>query len=37
MEKETRHIFISLFLVQGRDGLGLIPLITTNMHTLQIT
>jgi hypothetical protein len=37
MEKETRHIFISLFLVQGRGGLGLIPLITTNVHTLQIT
>jgi hypothetical protein len=27
MEKETRHIFISLFLVQGRGGLGLIPLL----------
>jgi hypothetical protein len=27
MEKETRHIFISLFLVQGRDGLGLTPLL----------
>jgi hypothetical protein len=23
MEKETRHIFISLFLVQDRGGLGL--------------
>jgi hypothetical protein len=22
MEKETRHIFISLFLVQGRGGIG---------------
>jgi hypothetical protein len=22
MEKETRHIFISLFLVQGRGGVG---------------
>jgi hypothetical protein len=27
MEKETRHIFISLFLVQGRGGLGFIPLL----------
>jgi hypothetical protein len=27
MEKETRHIFISLFLVQGRGVLGLIPLL----------
>jgi hypothetical protein len=27
MEKEMCHIFISLFLVQGRGGMGLIPLI----------
>jgi hypothetical protein len=27
MEKETRHIFISLFLVQGISGIGLIPLL----------
>jgi hypothetical protein len=27
MEKEMLHIFISLFLVQGRGGLGLIPLL----------
>jgi hypothetical protein len=27
MEKETRHIFISLFLVQGRGGNGLISLL----------
>jgi hypothetical protein len=27
MEKETRHIFISLFLVQGRGGLGFVPLL----------
>jgi hypothetical protein len=27
MEKETRHIFISLFLIQGRGGLGLIPFV----------
>jgi hypothetical protein len=25
MEKETRHIFISLFLVQGRGGMGYNP------------
>jgi hypothetical protein len=37
MEKETQHIFISLFLVQGRGGMGLIPLITTNVHILQFT
>jgi hypothetical protein len=27
MEKETRHTFISLFLVQGKRGLGLTPLL----------
>jgi hypothetical protein len=27
MEKETRHNFISLFLVQDRGGVGLIPLL----------
>jgi hypothetical protein len=27
MGKETRHVFISLFLVQGRGGLGLTPLL----------
>jgi hypothetical protein len=32
MEKETRHIFISLFLVQGRGGLGLIPLLHNCIH-----
>jgi hypothetical protein len=37
MEKETRHIFISLFLVQGRGGFGVHFSITTNVHTLQIT
>jgi hypothetical protein len=26
MEKQTRHVFISLFLVQGKGGLGLTPL-----------
>jgi hypothetical protein len=33
MEKGTPHIFISLFLVQGRGGLGLIPLLQ-QLHTL---
>jgi hypothetical protein len=33
MEKETRHVFISLFLVQGRGGLGLTPLLQ-RLHTL---
>jgi hypothetical protein len=27
MEKETRHTFISLFLVQSRGGIGFIPLL----------
>jgi hypothetical protein len=27
MEKVTCHIFISLFLVQGRGGMGFIPLL----------
>jgi hypothetical protein len=27
MEKEMYHIFISLFLVQGRGGMGFIPLL----------
>jgi hypothetical protein len=27
MEKEMLHIFISLFLVQGRGGLGFTPLL----------
>jgi hypothetical protein len=27
MEKETCHIFISSFLVQGRGGMGIIPLL----------
>jgi hypothetical protein len=33
MEKETRHVFISLFLVQGRGGLGLTPLLQ-RLYTL---
>jgi hypothetical protein len=36
MEKETRHDFISLFLVQGRGGMGFISLlqvyISYNLH-----
>jgi hypothetical protein len=37
MEKKTRHIFISFFLVQGRGGMGLILLlqqvyISYNLH-----
>jgi hypothetical protein len=37
MEKETRHIFISLFFVQGRGGMGSILLlqqlyISHNLH-----
>jgi hypothetical protein len=37
MEKETCHIFISLFLVQSRGGMGSIPLlqqvyISYNLH-----
>jgi hypothetical protein len=27
MEKETRHNFISLFLIQGRGGMGFISLL----------
>jgi hypothetical protein len=33
MEKETWHIFISLFLVRGRGGMGLIPLLQ-QLYTL---
>jgi hypothetical protein len=37
VEKETCHIFISLFLVQSRDGMGFISLlqqvyISHNLH-----
>jgi hypothetical protein len=37
MEKETCHIFISLFLVHGRGGMGFIPLlqqmyVSYNLH-----
>jgi hypothetical protein len=34
MEKEMCHIFISLFLVQGRSGLGIYSFITTAIHML---
>ena len=33
MEKETHHVFISLFLVHGRGGLGLTPLLQ-RLYTL---
>jgi hypothetical protein len=33
MEKETHHVFISLFLVQGRGGFGLTPLLQ-QLYTL---
>jgi hypothetical protein len=33
MEKEMCHIFISLFLVQGKGGVGLIPLLQ-QLYTL---
>jgi hypothetical protein len=33
MVKETHHVFISLFLVQGRGGLGLTPLLQ-QLHML---
>jgi hypothetical protein len=32
MEKETCHTFISLFLVQGRGGMGFIPLLQQFTH-----
>jgi hypothetical protein len=37
MEKETRHTFISLFLVQGRGGLGIYSFITQlyRLYNLQ--
>jgi hypothetical protein len=33
MEKEMLHSFVSLFLVQGRGGLGLTPLLQ-QLYTL---
>jgi hypothetical protein len=40
MEKETCHISISLFLVQGKGGMGFIPLlqqmyISYNLHEVK--
>jgi hypothetical protein len=37
MEKETCHIFISLFLVQGREWYGVYSSITTIVHISQFT
>jgi hypothetical protein len=37
MEKETRHSFISLFLVQGRGGMGFISLLQQVYIFLQFT
>jgi hypothetical protein len=37
MEKEMCHIFISLYLVQGRGGVGVHSFITITKFTLQIT
>jgi hypothetical protein len=37
MEKETRHIFIYLFLVQGRGWYGVFSLVTTIVHISQFT
>jgi hypothetical protein len=37
VENETRHIFISLFLVQGRGWYGVYSSFTTIVHILQIT
>jgi hypothetical protein len=40
MEKETCHIFISLFLVQGRGGMRFIPILqqmytSYNLHVAK--
>jgi hypothetical protein len=37
MEKETRHIFISLFLVQGRGWYGVYSSVTTIVHISPFT
>jgi hypothetical protein len=37
MEKETRHIFISLFVLQGRGGMGVYFSFTLDVHILQDT
>jgi hypothetical protein len=37
MEKETRHIFISFFVLQSMGGMGFIPTLQTNVPILQVT
>jgi hypothetical protein len=37
MEKETRHIFISLIVLQGRGGMAVYFSFTINAHILQVT
>jgi hypothetical protein len=37
VEKETRHIFISLFLVQSSGGIGSISSLQLIVHISQIT
>jgi hypothetical protein len=37
MEKEMRHIFISLLVLQSRGGMGFIPSLQTNVQILQVT
>jgi hypothetical protein len=37
MEKETRHIFIPLTVLQSRGGMGSISSLQTNVHLSQVT
>jgi hypothetical protein len=37
MEKETLHIFISLFVLQGRGGMGFTLPLQFTIYILQIT
>jgi hypothetical protein len=37
MEKETRHIFISLFILQSRGGMGFIPTLQSDIQILLVT
>jgi hypothetical protein len=37
MEKERRHIFISLFILEGRGGMRVYLSFTFNVHILQVT
>jgi exosome complex RNA-binding protein Csl4 len=37
VEKETHHIFISLFFVQSRGGMGSISSLQLIVHISQIT